>query len=275
MEDKPRELKWKATTPAVVKAEGNRKFTFAFSSAAVDRDRDIIDQAGIDLGPFKSNPVVLWAHSYMTPPIGRVSETWIREGKLMGSVEFPPKGTYPLADSVHDLVEAGFINATSIGFSPLEYTYDEERRGMNYKRIELWEVSIVPVPANRDALIEAAGKGVGVAPVVAWAKAILGRVEDPAPALEPTEFKAAMAALPQMLEDAVKAAVKVEPTPAPVAPSTPAAPDPISEPEPEKTKKAPRVITADELKQMVSSSYKSALDDEIRAAVNYHTGRLD
>jgi len=271
MEDKPRELKWKATTPALVKAEGNRKFTFTFSSASIDRDRDVIDQAGIDLDPFKSNPVVLWAHSYMTPPIGRVSETWIRDGKLMGSVEFPEKGIYPLADSVHDLVGAGFINATSIGFAPLEYSYDEERRGMNYKRIELWEVSIVPVPANRDALIEAAGKGVGVAPVVAWAKAILGRIEEPTQA-DPETLKSVLASLlPQMVADAVKSAAIAEPAQAPAAAPLPAE----TELEPELPKKALRVITAEELKQLVLNAYKSALDAEIRAAVNFHTGRLD
>lgn len=303
--EKPKELKWKSTSPAVVKAEGGRKFTFTFSSGSVDRDRDVIDQQGIDLGPFKANPVVLWAHSYMTPPIGRVSTTWFREGKLMGTVEFAPKGAFPLADSVHDLVAAGFVNATSIGFSPQEWTYDEERRGVNYKRIELWEVSIVPVPSNRDAMIEAAAKGIEVGPVIAWAKDILGRVvEEPQSNVNAEELaalKSAIESIPNAITDSLMDAwARMAEEPKPVVASSkstdcsmgedcpmesgmescpegedcPMSMGKAATPKPQEIPIAPRKLSADQRKQL-GVVVRATLADVARSAVNSHSGRLD
>jgi hypothetical protein len=73
-------------------------------------------------------------------------------------VEFTPEEVNPDGFKVHQLVEAGFLRAVSVGFRPLEYTYNAEREGYDFKRAELLEVSVVPVPANQEALI-AAGVG--------------------------------------------------------------------------------------------------------------------
>jgi HK97 family phage prohead protease len=171
---------FKVLADAAVKQEGapdSRKFTFVFSSSEPDRDNDIIDQAGIDLAAFKQNPVVLWAHDHRTPPVARVPATWIRNGKLMGTIEFPPEGTTELSDSVHNLVAAGFIRATSIGFDPTEWTFDEKRGGYNFKKIDLFEVSLVNVPANADALIAAEKAGVDIKPVLDHARGVLDKVD--------------------------------------------------------------------------------------------------
>lgn len=160
-------------------AEDSRAFNFVFSSAEVDRDRDTIDQLGIDVKPFKTNPVVLWAHDMRIPPVARVKRTWIRDEKLMGTIEFPPEGVSAMSDTLHGLVKNGFINAVSIGFAPIEWTFNEERGGIDLKKIELWEVSLVPVPSQRDALRTAEEKGIEVEQMEIWAKSVLG---DEAPA---------------------------------------------------------------------------------------------
>jgi len=157
---------------ADVRPEGNGKFTFTFSSPGVDRDHDTINQLGIDLKEFKKNPVVIWAHDYSLPPVARVESTWVRDGKLMGSISFPPKGVHALADTLHGLVEHGFLNAVSVGFTPIEVVQREDG-GHDYKQIELMELSLVPVPSNREALIQATAKGVNVNPVSEWAANIL------------------------------------------------------------------------------------------------------
>ena len=45
--------------------------TFVASTAGVKRDGLEIDQSRWDLGPFRNNPVVLWAHDYASRPLGR------------------------------------------------------------------------------------------------------------------------------------------------------------------------------------------------------------
>jgi hypothetical protein len=63
------------------------------------------------------------------------------------------------------LVRGKFITAVSVGFLPLEFSWAEDEKerpwGIDYERQELLEISVVPVPANAHALIEAQAKGWG------------------------------------------------------------------------------------------------------------------
>lgn len=164
------------TTSEDVKQEGDdgRNFTFVFSSSAVDRDNDVINQEGIDTKEFKKNPIVLWGHDRSSPPVARVKSTFFRDGKLMGSIQFPPEGVSAMSDTIGGLVREGYINAVSIGFRPKEWTFDEDRGGYNILESELLEVSLVPIPSQQEALREAEGKGIDMEPMRAWCKAFLG-----------------------------------------------------------------------------------------------------
>jgi hypothetical protein len=56
------------------------------------------------------------------------------------------------------LVVDGFIAAGSVGFIPIEFNFSsnpDRPMGIDFKRQELLEFSVVPVPANANALIEA------------------------------------------------------------------------------------------------------------------------
>ena len=157
-----------------VKAEGEgRTIRFRITTDAVDRERDILSPAGWKLDNFLKNPTVLWAHDYRQPPIARAREIIATEHGLSSLAEFPPKGTYAFADTVYDLLKGGFLNATSVGFAPLKHTYNEERRGVDYLEQELLEFSVVPVPANPEALVEARAAGIDLQPMKQWAKAVL------------------------------------------------------------------------------------------------------
>ncbi len=141
--------------PVEVKEEDGAH-RFCISCEAEDRDGDILVAKGCDSRHFMKNPVILWAHDYSGLPIGRAkSLSATMDNRLLADIEYAPT---PFAEQVRTLVKAGFLKATSVGFNPLEA---EDRMtskgdvGRRYTRWELLEVSIVPVPSNPSALVEA------------------------------------------------------------------------------------------------------------------------
>lgn len=165
-------------SPIVRASDGG--VSFVASSAAPDRYGDTIDQTGWDTASYERNPVLLWAHDYSTPPVGKVGAL-DKSGDLTArGIEFTPEAMHPFGAQVGEMVKAGFLNTVSVGFLPKRW---EERRdedgaflGYNFKEAELLEISVVPVPANPQALAEgrAFTKALGE-----WARA----APDDAPAL--------------------------------------------------------------------------------------------
>lgn len=144
-------------------------YRFTISTGTPDRERDVIAVDGWKLKHYRANPVVLWAHDYRTPPIGQAVELpKVRDGKLVSGVRFD-SDVHDLARVVEQLVERGTLRATSVGFAPLKHQLNDERRGYDFLEQELLEWSIVPVPANPEALAEAKAAGVDLAPVRLWA----------------------------------------------------------------------------------------------------------
>jgi len=65
------------------------------------------------------------------------------------------------------------LNATSVGFKPKEWVFNEDRKGVDFKTQELLEFSVVPVPSNPEALIEARSAGIDLGPYKEWAEQVL------------------------------------------------------------------------------------------------------
>ncbi len=161
-----------------VEDEDSRLFDFVISTDAVDRDNDTVNPKGWDLKQFRKNPVVLFAHDGRRPPIGRGSKVKVEDGKLKARVEFMSNDvdTSGFSDSIFRMVRGGFLRATSVGFLPkdFEFTDDEDRGsgsffgGIDFLKQELLEFSIVPVPSNPEALLEARAKGIDTAPLLSW-----------------------------------------------------------------------------------------------------------
>jgi HK97 family phage prohead protease len=154
----------------------SRTLRFCFSDGSVDRAGDRIDPKGWELDAFNKNPVALWAHDSWSPPIGRASGVGPIGKRLMGDIEFAGAEIYPFADTIYLLSKGGFINAVSVGFNPLEWTFvnDADRPyGIDFKRQELLEISVCPVPCNSNALAEARSKGIDTRPIVEWAEKVL------------------------------------------------------------------------------------------------------
>lgn len=156
-----------------IEADG-RALRFTISTGSVDREQDVISITGWNLANFRRNPVVLWGHDASRLPIGRALDLRIENDALKATVEFIPEDTPEggqFAEAVYRLARQGFIAATSVGFRPLkwDYTSDKERGaddwfpGVDYAEQELVELSVVTVPANPEALIDAPGPGEGTA----------------------------------------------------------------------------------------------------------------
>jgi hypothetical protein len=68
---------------------------------------------------------------------------------LFGSFKFSKT---QLGEETHELVKDGALDSFSIGYRPVDYEYDDS--GIRYlKEIELYECSLVAIPANEQAIV--------------------------------------------------------------------------------------------------------------------------
>ncbi len=151
-----------ATFEPRIYEDGTRKIRFCFSDGSEDRMGDTISPYGWELSGFMKNPIALWAHDALSPPIGRASNISVEGDRLMGTIEFASPDVYPFAETIYRMVRERFISAVSVGFIPIEYSFskDKDRQfGIDFERQELVEISLVPVPANANALVEGRAKG--------------------------------------------------------------------------------------------------------------------
>jgi len=119
------------------------------SDGSKDRQGEIIDPNGWGLENFKRNPVLQWAHDYRTVPIGKVEEIKVVDGRLLFRPRFAAH-IDEFAAKVWQMFKEGYLNAFSVGFQPIE-----AKKGDTYPKVELLEISAVPVPANPNALVMA------------------------------------------------------------------------------------------------------------------------
>jgi HK97 family phage prohead protease len=152
-----------------------RTVPFLISTASRDRYGDVIDASGWKLESYLQNPVVLWAHDYSSAPIARAIEVTADRKALRAVDKFATRDQYEFADTVFKLIVGGYIRATSVGFLPLKWEIEDEGEEDNFfapvhfLEQELLEHSVVPVPANPEALIEAKAEGIDLLPVLEWA----------------------------------------------------------------------------------------------------------
>lgn len=118
-------------------------FKFIASTPAIDRQGESIDQNGWELENYLKNSVLLWAHDYTQPPIGIVDKIGMENGNLVIEGRFAPTD---FGQQIRKLYDLQMINTVSVGFIP------KEMNGNIITKSELLEVSVVPVPANPQAL---------------------------------------------------------------------------------------------------------------------------
>lgn len=166
-------------------ADGDKKVRIVegmASTDAVDRANEIVDPESFraNLASFKDFPVLLLNHQFFAQPIGKIVEAEIREHGLFVRVEISQT-----ADDVWTLIQEGVLKAFSIGFRGLRVEVSENDAEPDiWREIELIEISIVNVPANREALFSVAeSRGMSLS----------GLVTKEADSMKPEEIKAAVA----------------------------------------------------------------------------------
>ena len=134
----------KLYTKAEIKEKDAEVFTAVASSEVEDRQGEVVKQSGWDLKNFKKNPILLYMHDH-TKPIGKATRVWLDKAtnKLMFK-GFISEATEELR-GYKQLMADGILNSFSVGFRPTEMD------GNQITKSELFEISLVSVPANPEA----------------------------------------------------------------------------------------------------------------------------
>lgn len=166
------------------KSKEERTITAYVSTGDKDRVGETIPPDEWKLDNYFKNPVILWAHDYRNPPVGKALWTKTDQVGLLQKIQFAKTA---FAQDIFDLYDGGFLNAFSVGFRC--------RRDVDDPNIltncELLEVSCVPVPCNQHALAERFYAGAFKSPeAIAFVKSIMDdeeKINKPEP--EETEDK--------------------------------------------------------------------------------------
>ncbi len=129
----------------------DNRVRFIASTPDLDRHGTRLMSLGCDSASFEKNPIVLWNHNKDGSPddvLGRVVEIVKTAAAVEVVVEFD---THAKAQEVLRKVRAGFLRAVSVGFIPQQDRQNADGT-IDVLKWELCELSIVPVPSNRQAL---------------------------------------------------------------------------------------------------------------------------
>ena len=145
--------------------EETRQAEFIISTDQVDRCGEVVAQDW-DLENYKANPIVLFGHDPSTAEnvVGKCLEITTEEddgvNKTKATVQFASEGTSNTADTVWKLIKQDILRTVSVGFIPHAYENEEkDDEPTVLKNNELLEFSIVPIPANPNAVALAYGDG--------------------------------------------------------------------------------------------------------------------
>lgn len=141
------------TIKSVTENDDERIFTGIATTPSTDRDDDILEPTG---AKFALPIPLLWQHNH-NQPIGEVISATVTDkgieivakiakiaddGKLKERI-----------DEAWQSIKSGLVKCLSVGFKIKEYNYLESSWGLHIKEWEWYELSVVTVPANADAVI--------------------------------------------------------------------------------------------------------------------------
>ena len=145
--------------------DGLTKFTAIITTHAIP--------SGMNSKEYEANPVLLYSHD-PNKPIGKM--VTMRRGESSIDADFvlaPRPDTHEgewLPDTVGALMKFGALKGVSIGYMPLDggvrraSKEDATKYGTGVKQVyskwKLLEVSVVSIPSNQEALINAVSKGI-------------------------------------------------------------------------------------------------------------------
>lgn len=123
------------------------------NTTSKDRHGDVIPATAWNtsaLKNYKKNPIILAQHDH-SRPIGRCTELAPDEKGLKITAEISTA-----AKEVYQLVKEGILRCFSVGFIVKDADYDSVSDIFVIKELELFEVSVVSIPANQDSVFSLA-----------------------------------------------------------------------------------------------------------------------
>lgn len=133
--------------------EDQRVITGMATTPETDRVGDIVESMG---AKFAAEIPLLWSHKHDSPvgiaELGKPSKKGIPFKAIIAKIDEdgPLK---QLTDMAWQAVKARIVRAVSIGFKPIKYDIMSEG-GLRFLETEIYELSLVSVPANAGATIQ-------------------------------------------------------------------------------------------------------------------------
>jgi len=141
--------------PAEVRLSSDKKRrTWVINTSAKDSYGTVIDPNGGSFERYRNNPVVLINHDMNR--VAASSTVTFSDGRIIASID---EDSWDMEDPEiakwKRKVDKGLVRGASIGFEPLKWQEESSPDGTRYWRITEWELfewSIVTIPANSEAL---------------------------------------------------------------------------------------------------------------------------
>jgi HK97 family phage prohead protease len=122
-------------------------------------DRRYPDNGWTNLFEYNSvNPIMFVNHD-KNSPIATAENVHVEGDKLKFKLKFAPAGASMKADECRSLVKCGILRGISVGFISLQ-SAPRENGGTHHQKMRLMEISLVSIPANSSAYLEAKRLGV-------------------------------------------------------------------------------------------------------------------
>jgi len=154
-----------------------RTITAMVSTGDKDRSGEYIPPEEWKLANYEKNPIILWAHNYDQPPVGKALWTKITKEGLIQKIQF---AKHAFAEDIYQLYQGAFLNMFSVGFM----SNRDEADSNILRNCELLETSCVPVGCNQNALAIRTAIGLIKSPE---ALAFVKSLEKPEPKKETAE----------------------------------------------------------------------------------------
>lgn len=138
---------------SVTDTDDERIITGIASTPSTDRDDDILEPMG---AKFALPIPLLWQHNH-NQPIGEVISATVTDKGIEITAKIAKIADdgklKDRLDEAWQSIKSGLVKCLSVGFKIKEYNYLENSWGLHIKEWEWYELSVVTVPANPDAMI--------------------------------------------------------------------------------------------------------------------------
>lgn len=138
---------------SVTDTDDERLITGIATTPSTDRDDDILEPLGAKF----TLPIPLLSHHNHSQPIGEVIQAEVTAGGILitakiAKIDEEGKLKERIDEAWHT-IKSGLVKCLSVGFKVKEYNYIENSWGLHIKEWEWYELSVVTIPANPDAMI--------------------------------------------------------------------------------------------------------------------------